>query len=225
MRTSHSSRLMPAASAAAMPITVSIVEDDATVRESLAGLINGADGFRCVSTYADAEQALRLLARDKPDVVLMDINLPGQNGVECAGELKRFEPAIQILMLTVYENTELIFQALAAGASGYLLKHTPVAELLAAIQDVHHGGSPMSSHIARKVVQSFQQAPVSNRSTENLSPREQEVLECLAEGYLYKEISEKLDVGYETVRTYIRRIYDKLHVRSRTEAVAKYLRH
>lgn len=207
----------------AMAITVSIVEDDTGVRESLAGLINAAKGFRCVSQYPDAESALKAIPAEKPEVVLMDINLPGLGGVDCVRELKRTEPAIQVLMLTVYENTEVIFKALSAGASGYLLKQTPLPELLAAIEDVHQGGSPMTSHIARKVVQSFQQAQ-SPRDTENLSPREQEVLEYLAQGYLYKEIADRLNIGFETVHTYIRRIYEKLHVRSRTEAVAKYLR-
>jgi RNA polymerase sigma factor (sigma-70 family) len=204
-------------------ITVSIVEDDARVRESLAGLISRAPGFECVSSYPTGEEALADIPKKKPEVVLMDINLPGMSGIDCARKLKSVEPSCQIVMLTVYENTEAIFKALANGASGYLLKATAPEELLVAIQDVHRGGSPMTSHIARKVVQSFQQSPAS-KATENLSPREQEVLELLAKGFLYKEIADQLHISFETVHTYIRRIYEKLQVRSRTEAVAKYLR-
>jgi DNA-binding NarL/FixJ family response regulator len=207
-----------------MPITVSIVEDSEQLRGTLARVIDRADGFRCLSQYPSAEAALEGLPQDRPEVVLMDINLPGMNGVECVRRLKQIMPQTQLLMLTVYEDTENIFNALAAGASGYLLKRTTSAELLAAIKDVHKGGSPMTTHIARKVVQSFQQAGASQQPTENLSPREQEVLDCLAQGFLYKEIADKLGISYETVHTYIRRIYEKLQVRTRTEAVAKFLR-
>ena len=154
----------------------------------------------------------------------MDINLPGMNGVECVRQLKQLIPQTQVMMLTVYEDTENIFNALAAGAGGYLLKRTPSKELLEAIQEMHRGGSPMTMHIARKVVQSFQQTAATAQSTENLSPREQEVLDFLSHGFLYKEIAEKMGVSYETVHTYIRRIYEKLQVRTRTEAVAKFLR-
>jgi DNA-binding NarL/FixJ family response regulator len=207
-----------------MPITVSIVEDSEQVRGTLARLIDRAEGFRCLSQFANAEAALEELPRETPDVVLMDINLPGMNGVECVRRLKQVVPAIQVVMLTVYEDTQNIFNALAAGASGYLLKRTSKDELLAAIREVQRGGSPMTTHIARKVVQSFQSAGTSSQSTENLSPREQEVLDCLAHGFLYKEIADKLGISYETVHTYIRRIYEKLQVRTRTEAVAKFLR-
>ncbi|MEK7684569.1 MAG: response regulator transcription factor [Verrucomicrobiota bacterium] len=207
-----------------MPINVSIVEDSDQVRSTLARVINRAEGFRCLSQYPDAEAALEVLPRDRPDVVLMDINLPGMNGVECVRRLKQLAPQMQVVMLTVYEDTENIFNALAAGASGYLLKRTTSAELLAAIRDVQKGGSPMTTHIARKVVQSFQKAGASPQPTENLSPREQEVLDCLSHGFLYKEIADKLGISYETVHTYIRRIYEKLQVRTRTEAVAKFLR-
>jgi DNA-binding NarL/FixJ family response regulator len=207
-----------------MPITVSIVEDNEQVRGTLARVIGRAEGFRCVSHYGTAEAALEGLPKDGPEVVLMDINLPGMNGVECVRQLKPRLPAIQVLMLTVYEDTDTIFNALAAGASGYLLKRTKSAELLEAIREVHRGGSPMTTHIARKVIQSFQKTGPSTQPTENLSEREQEVLDCLSHGFLYKEIADKLGISYETVHTYIRRIYEKLQVRTRTEAVAKFLR-
>jgi DNA-binding NarL/FixJ family response regulator len=207
-----------------MPITVSIVEDNEQLRATLARLIARAEGFRCVSHYPTAEAALQGLPKDRPEVVLMDINLPGMNGVECVRQLKPRLPEIQVLMLTVYEDTDTIFNALAAGASGYLLKRTKTAELLEAIREVHRGGSPMTTHIARKVIQSFQKTGPSTQPTENLSEREQEVLDCLSQGFLYKEIADKLGISYETVHTYIRRIYEKLQVRTRTEAVAKFLR-
>ena len=207
-----------------MSITVSIVEDNEKFRTTLARVLNRAEGFRCVSQYPNAEDALKALPQDRPEVVLMDINLPGMNGVECVRQLKQLLPETQIMMLTVYEDTENIFNALAAGAAGYMLKRTSRDELLEAIREVHRGGSPMTTHIARKVVLSFQQTAALTPPTENLSPREQEVLDCLAQGFLYKEIAEKLGISYETVHTYIRRIYEKLQVRTRTEAVAKFLR-
>ena len=207
-----------------MSISVSIVEDDSQVRVSLAKLINSSPGYRCVSEHASGENALQEIPKVNPDVTLMDINLSGLNGVECTRRLKPLLPATQIIMLTVYQNTEHIFNALAAGATGYLLKQTPPAELLAAIRDVHAGGSPMSSHIARKIVQSFQQPVSVAREAESLSPREAQVLDLLSKGYLYKEIADTMKVTYATVHTHIRHIYEKLHVRSRTEAVAKHLR-
>lgn len=207
-----------------MSITVSIVEDNEPLRGTLARVISRAEGFRCVSQYGDAESALEGLPKDRPEVVLMDINLPGMNGVECVRRIKRLVPEMQVVMLTVYEDTDNIFNALAAGAAGYLLKRTKSAELLEAIREVHRGGSPMTTHIARKVTQSFQKVGPSAQPTENLSEREQQVLDCLSRGFLYKEIADKLGIGYETVHTYIRRIYEKLQVRTRTEAVAKFLR-
>ncbi|MCU0783638.1 MAG: response regulator transcription factor [Verrucomicrobia bacterium] len=207
-----------------MSVTVSIVEDNEQLRGTLARVISRADGFACLGHYATAEAALENLPKEKPNVVLMDINLPGMNGVECVRRLKQLLPETQVMMLTAYEDTDNIFNSLAAGASGYMLKRTPRAELVEAIREVHRGGSPMSAHIARKVVQSFQQSAVSVQQTEDLSPREREVLDCLAQGFLYKEIADKLGVSYETVHTYIRRIYEKLQVRTRTEAVAKFLR-
>ena len=207
----------------AAPIRVSIVEDNARLRGSLSKLIELTDGFECVSQHASGEAALADLPKHKPQVVLMDINLPGINGVECVRQLKPQLPGTQVVMLTVYENTDLIFQALAAGATGYLLKQTPPAELLEAVREVRSGGSPMTSHIARKVVASFQQAGKSAKEFENLTPRENEVLEHLTKGFLYKEIAEAMTISYDTVHTHIRKIYEKLHVRSRTEAVAKNL--
>lgn len=208
-----------------MAISVSIVEDSDQVRATLARLINRAEGFSCLNQYASAEAALEGLTKERPNVVLMDINLPGINGVECVRRLKQLAPEIQVMMLTVYEDTENIFNALAAGATGYLLKRTSTQELLAAIREVNQGGSPMTTHIARKVVQSFQRTSPTAAPTESLSPREQEVLDFLARGFLYKEIADNLGISYETVHTYIRRIYEKLQVRTRTEAVAKFLGH
>ena len=205
-----------------MSISVSLVEDDAGVRATLAKLIDSSTGFRCLSQHSSAEMALQELPRLNPEVVLMDINLPGLSGVECVRRLKPLLPQSQIIMLTVYQNTENIFNALAAGATGYLLKQTPPAELLAAIRDVRNGGSPMSSHIARKIVQSFQKPAPNPGNAASLSPREAEVLELLAKGYLYKEIADQTGLTYATVHTHIRHIYEKLHVRSRTEAVAKH---
>lgn len=207
-----------------MAIKVSLVEDSDQLRGTLARVVNRADGFECVSQHGNAEDAVEAMPEIKPDVVLMDINLPGMNGVECVRKLKQSLPNTLVIMLTAYEDTENIFNSLAAGASGYLLKRSSSAEILQAIQDVMKGGSPMTTHIARKVVLSFQKAPASNAATENLSQREQEVLDLLAQGLIYKEIAEKLGISYETVHTYIRRIYEKLQVRTRTEAVAKFLR-
>ena len=208
-----------------MPIAVSIVEDNDKLRGTLARVLDRAEGFHCVSDYASAEDALKHLPQVRPDVVLMDINLPGMNGVECVRQLKQLLPQTQVMMLTVYEDTENIFNALTAGASGYMLKRTSSPELLEAIQEVSRGGSPMTMHIARKVVQSFQKTAATAPSAENLSEREQQVLDLLSQGLMYKEIADKLEISYETVHTYIRRIYEKLQVRTRTEAVAKFLRH
>jgi DNA-binding NarL/FixJ family response regulator len=207
-----------------MPIQISIVEDNDQLRGTLARLLNRAEGFACLSQFATAEAALEGLPKERPQVVLMDINLPGLNGVECVRRLKQVAPEISAVMLTAYEDTENIFNALAAGANGYLLKRAPKAELLEAIREVHRGGSPMTTHIARKVVQSFQRTEPAAPPGETLSTREQEVLDHLSQGFLYKEIAEKMGISYETVHTYIRRIYEKLQVRTRTEAVAKFLR-
>ena len=209
-------------------ITVSIVDDDAKLRQSIATFVDGSPGFKCVSHYGSAEAALKGLPADKPDVVLMDINMGEMSGIECVERLKAHSPDMQILMLTVYEDTEKIFRALAAGANGYLLKRSSPTKLLAAIREVHAGGSPMTSSIARKVVASFQKhTPATDAAGERagqLSPREQAVLDGLAKGWTYKQLASELDISIDTIRTYIRRIYEKLHVQSRTEAVAKYLR-
>lgn len=204
-----------------MAITVAIVEDDAPARKIFASWINRADGFRCIGEYSDTESALIGLPDLRPQVVLSDINLPGLNGVECVRRLKPLLPQTQFVMLTVYEDADHIFQALAAGASGYLLKQVPRSQLLAALKDVHEGGSPMTSKIARKVVQAFQATRPAATETTELSPREQELLDLLARGYLYKEIADAMKISVGTVNTYIRRIYEKLHVRSRAQAVAK----
>ncbi|MDB6028652.1 MAG: DNA-binding response regulator [Verrucomicrobiales bacterium] len=206
-----------------MSISVSIVEDDEPIRQSLALIIEAAPGFRCLATYPSAEQALKGIPQTPPDVALVDINLPVLSGVECVRRLKVMLPKLQIIMHTVYEDSEVIFDALEAGASGYLLKRTAPAQLLEAIQEVHRGGAPMSSHIARKVVQSFQKRGRSAQVSENLSPREEEILNYVAKGYINKEIAEALAIGSETVHSHLKSIYYKLHVRSRTEAVMKYM--
>lgn len=205
-----------------MNATVSIVEDDPSVRAILGGWIRDSDDFEFVSDYPDAESALKRLTAEKPSIVLMDINLPGVSGIECVRRLKPVLSETQFVMLTVYEDANHIFDALAAGASGYLLKETDLDKLLAALKDVQSGGSPMSSSIARKVVRFFRGFSPSTNAAETLSPREYEVLDLLARGSLYKEIGESLGISYRTVNTHIRRIYEKLHVCSRAQAVAKY---
>lgn len=205
-----------------MSISVSIIEDNTGLRDSLVRLIDNSPGFRCSSQHATAESALKEISKVNPEVVLMDINLPGLNGVECVRRLKPLLPGTQIIMLTAYNKIELIYDALSAGATGYLLKQTKPDDLLAAIRDVHEGGSPINSSIARKIVQSFQKTAAVGGEVATLSPRESEVLDLLAKGYLYKEISEKLELSFSTVRTHVRHIYEKLHVRSRTQAVTKH---
>ncbi len=206
----------------AMAIAVSIIEDDAPARKILSGWLSRAPGFRLIGDWGDAESAIPNLLEKKPNVALMDINLPGMSGVEAVKRLKPQLPDTQFVMLTVYEDADHIYNALAAGATGYLLKQTPRDELLSALNDVSQGGSPMTSNIARKVVQSFRVTPPAASPAEDLSAREQEVLDLLARGYLYKEIAERLNISVPTVNTYVRRMYEKLHVRSRAQAVAKY---
>jgi len=205
-------------------IKVSIVEDDDWIRENLAAQIGHTNGFLCVGTYPSGEEALNQIPRALPDVVLMDINLPKMSGIDCVRKLKALVPSAHIMMLTVYEDSEKIFDSLLAGASGYLLKRTPQAEILDAICQVHQGNSPMSGHIARKVVQYFNQRGSTEQEVEKLSKREREVLDHLAQGIAYKEIADVLSLSIDTVRMHIKGIYGKLHVHSRGEAVAKYLR-
>lgn len=204
-------------------ISVSIVDDDKDLAQSIANFMKRSAGFRCVSAYGSGEAALKGLPAEQPDVVLMDINMAGMNGIECVERLKAVAPAIQIVMLTVYEDTEKIFKALAAGASGYLLKRLSPSRLLQAVREVHAGGSPMSGSIARKVVASFQKAEGSGQRPAQLSPREQMILVRLAKGLTYQAIADELGISVNTIRTHLRRVYEKLHVQSRTEAVAKYL--
>ena len=215
-----SSRLNSGAS----PIRVAIVEDDDWIRENLANQIDVAPGYCCKNRYRTGEEALAGLPGDSPDVVLMDINLPGLSGIECVRRLKGLRPSLAILMLTVYEESDQIFDSLKAGASGYLLKRSAENELLDAIAQVHQGGSPMSSLVARKVVQFFNRLGDTSPELQRLSPREKEILELLSRGAAYKEIGDRLDLSIHTVRMHIRGIYGKLEVHSRGEAVSKYLR-
>jgi len=207
-----------------MPIKVAIVDDDDGIRTSLATLIRRAPALRLVGDYADAEAALKEIPHRTPDVVLMDINLPGINGVECVRQLKGSLPAVQFLMLTVYEDNDSLFNSLKAGASGYLLKRTASARLLDAIRDVHGGGAPMTPQLARRVVQYFSKPGDGEASVARLTPGEKDFLDQLAKGYAYKEIADRMTISIDTVRSYVRTVYEKLHVHSRTEAVVKYLR-
>ena len=202
------------------------MEADLPLRAIYAEWIAQAEGFELVSQFSDGLQARNQIPHDAPDVVLMDINLPGMDGVECVRQLKAEKPKMQFIMITVYEDSDRIFNALAAGATGYMLKQTPRRKLLASISEVSAGGSPMSSGIARKVVQCFRKSMPAEAGNElkSLSKREEEVLELLAKGYLYKEISDKLGLSNHTVDTYLRRIYEKLHVHSRTQATALYVK-
>ena len=206
-----------------MAITVAIVEDVRETRENLSALLRGEDGLSLLTAYANAEDAVRGIPVQRPNVALVDIRLPHMSGIDCVAKLKAQMPELEVLMVTTYEEPDLIFNSLRAGAKGYVLKSAPPEELIQAIRQVHAGGAPMSMQIARKVVDYFTIRGRVAPETETLSPREQEVLTLLAEGFLYKEISDKLDINVTTVRTHLRRIYEKLHVRSRTEATAKFL--
>jgi len=221
---SVATRLEPVALLEPVMIKVSIVEDDAKLRETLVRYFAGQSGFRCVRAYANAEAALADLPLHLPDVVLMDINLPGMNGIECVSRLRLVAPQLKIIMLTVFEEGEQVFQALSAGAFGYLVKSNRPAKILEAIREVFDGGSPMSGHIARKVVQSFQAQAAARAETDTLTARELEVLQGLSRGHPYKGIASELGISLGTVRTYIQRIYEKLHVHSQTEAVMKFAR-
>jgi len=204
-------------------IKVSIVEDDERIRDSLAGVLDATAEFRCLKTYPTGEDALKCISSEKPDILLMDIQLPKMSGIECVARIKEQLPDLPVVMLTVFEDSEKVFKALEAGACGYLVKRTPASDLLGALQQVHGGGAPMTGRIARMVVQSFQRMGTSKRDTENLTPREREILDLLAQGDLCKEIAEKLNLSLRTVHTHLKNIYEKLHVRSRTQAVMKYI--
>jgi DNA-binding NarL/FixJ family response regulator len=210
----------------AMPkglITVGIVEDDGVVRESLATLIGDARGFSCLAACATGEEALKRFPEVQPMVVLMDVNLPHMSGIACTRRLKELLPETQVIMLTVYDDSDHIFRALQSGASGYLLKRSEPEEILEAVRNSLDGGAPMSSQIARKVVQSFRESAPGRDLTVTLTDREEEILSYLSKGYANKEIADKLVISVPTVRTHLRHIYEKLHVRSRTEAMAKFL--
>jgi len=204
------------------PISISIVEDMADVRQKVKHIIDESEEFICLSTYGNGENAVEELPKLKPDIVLMDINLPGMSGIDCITKIKKKSPQIQFMMFTIYENSEKVYEALAAGASGYLLKKTPSDKILEALKELHEGGAPMSAQIARKVVSFFQKEK--NISNENfqLSKREKEVLSLLSKGFLYKEISDQLFISPGTVRQHIHNIYEKLHVQNRMEAINKF---
>ncbi len=205
-----------------MLIKISIVEDYPQVREMLARIFNEAPGMRCVSAHATGEEAVREIPNSNPDVALVDIHLPGMNGIECVAKLKPQLPKLSILMLTRYEQNDLIYNSIRAGASGYLLKNTPRADLIQAVEQVHAGGAPMTMQIARKVLDHFRQIQQPSTDVDKLTPREHEVLALLAKGCLYKEISDALGISINTMRTHLKVIYEKLHVHSRTEAALKY---
>jgi DNA-binding NarL/FixJ family response regulator len=205
-----------------MKKSVIIVEDDRGLREQIVKIIEASKDISCIGSYHSAETALPKILEKHPDVVLMDIKLPGMSGIQCVAEIKKSIPAIQVIVVTVYEDSERIFRALRAGANGYLIKSGPPEQLLKAIRDVYKGGVPMSSPIAREVIGHFHLIGISPKESENLSPRETEVLELLAKGFIYKEIADQLNIGVATVRTYVQMICEKMHVRNRLEAVAKH---
>jgi DNA-binding NarL/FixJ family response regulator len=207
------------------PITVAIVEDDSGIREMLTRVLARAAGLAHLASYSSGEAALEALPALAPNVVIMDIQLPGMSGIECTRLLKKAVPATQVLVFTVFGDSEQVFRALEAGASGYLLKRTARTELVDAIKQVRDGGAPMSGEVARKVVESFRKpAPAQNPEVETLTAREEEVLSLLAKGYITKEIADQLAISFDTVRFHLKHIYQKLHVRSRTEALLKYLK-
>jgi DNA-binding NarL/FixJ family response regulator len=201
---------------------IAIVEDNRVIRESLAEFVQADPEFRCVCACATAEEALKLFPKQQPDIVLMDIQLPNMSGIECTAQLKQLLPSVQIIMVTVYEDTERIYKALRVGACGYLLKRCTPEELLAAIREVRQGGAPMSREIARKVIASFREPLTAAAQVEDLSPREREILELLAQGFPNKQIADRVGVSDGTVRWHLRHVYNKLHVRSRTEAALKF---
>jgi len=201
---------------------IAIVEDNKTIRESLTEFVQTDPECRCVCACGTAEEALKVIPKLQPEIVLMDIQLPNISGIECCAQLKQMMPSVQIIMVTVYEDTERIYKALRAGACGYLLKRCAPEELVAAIREVRQGGAPMSREIARKVIASFQEPLTTAAEVEDLSPREREILELLAEGFANKEIASRMGVTDGTIRWHLRHVYNKLHVRSRTEAALKF---
>jgi len=215
--------ILPTAPAGHVPLRVALVEDEQKIRESWSRLIDSFSDFKCVCACQSGEEALRLVAAARPDVILMDVLLPGISGIECTMRLKELLPKTQIIILTALDDDELIFRALEAGADGYLLKRTKPADMRAALLDVLHGGAPMTSAIARRVVQSFRRTAPNRQEALRLSPREEELLEFLAKGFSNKEIAEQIQLSIETVRSYLKHIYEKMHVRSRTEAAVRYL--
>jgi DNA-binding NarL/FixJ family response regulator len=206
-----------------MSIRISIVEDQRDMRESLVEWLNHAPGLRCVGAHASAEEALRNIPAENPDVVLMDINLTGMSGIQCVARLKESLPKTQVLMLTTYDDGDKIFDSLRAGANGYLLKNMPQEELVKAVEQVHAGGAPMSLQIARKVINHFHCAKKPASDLQQLTPREQDILRLLAKGYMYKEIADDLGISMSTVRTHISGVYEKLHVHCRTEAAMRFV--
>ena len=206
-----------------MPITISIVEDDRKTRSNLMTFLKGEAGVSLLTAYENGEEAMRGIPLERPQVALVDINLPGISGIDCTARLKADLPGLQVLMLTAYEDSDLIFSSLRAGASGYLLKRMVPTELIQSIEQVHLGGAPMSMRVARKVVDHFHQIRQPASDVEKLSKREQEVITLLAKGYFYREISDSLGISLGSVRTYLQRIYEKLHVQTRTEATVKFL--
>lgn len=204
-----------------MSITLTIVEDLDEVRDGLKNFIGLSTDFKVLDTYKTAEEALFDIPKLQPDIVIMDINLPGMNGIECIRQVKNKTPKTQFMMFTVYENDEKVFEALKAGASGYLLKNTGLVQLIESLKELYNGGSPMSSNIARKLVTLFRSEQKETTNLEILSSRENEILQLLAKGLLYKEIAEQLSISVSTVRQHIHHIYEKLHVQNRTEAINK----
>jgi DNA-binding NarL/FixJ family response regulator len=204
-------------------ITFSVVEDQPELRQSLVEWLGSVPGMRCVGAYGTGEEALRRIPKENPDVVLMDINLPGMGGIQCVSRLKHVMPDTDVLMLTAYDDGQSIFDSLRAGANGYLLKNQSREELVQAVQQVHAGGSPMSMQIARKVINHFHEPNSAEAEIEQLTNREREILRLLAKGYLYKEIADQLGITMSTIRTHITAVYQKLHVHSRTEAAMKFV--
>jgi DNA-binding NarL/FixJ family response regulator len=203
------------------PVTISIVEDLDEVREALERLINQSENFSLVSGFSNAEQAEKKIPLEPPDIVIMDINLPGMSGIECISRIKEKCDGTQFIMFTIYEDDEKVFEALRAGAHGYLLKKTPKEKLLEALEELHNGGSPMSTNIARKVIEAFEKKKQPPEEINTLTNKEKQILELLAKGFLYKEIADQLHSTRNTIKQHIHHIYEKLHVQNRTEAINK----